>query len=163
MTIFSSDLGAPCRQGTYTCLSLKLQAEPRPLTSPPTPPPPAFSQANSGLTWGGGSSHLLVRTCFHFPGRVRACRVYLAMGLWLSKPRLQLSWTVVSPISLTTTPPGGPGGPAPRGQSTVNQNWAASNLNQPPSGRHGPVQYQEGAAEGAANTHLGGRARHAGG
>lgn len=116
VTIFPNGLGAPCRQGVYTCPSSKLQAQPWPLT-PSTPPSPPL-QPGLISTDLGGASHLLVRTCFHFPaGRVRACRVYLAMGLWLSKPRLQLSWTVVSPMSLTTTPPGGPGGPAPRGQS----------------------------------------------
>ena len=76
------------------------------------------------------------------------------MGLWLSKPRLQLSWTEVSLMSLTTTPPGAPGGPTPRRQSKVGQNCKASNGSQSPSGLRGPLQYQGGAAEGAANTRL---------
>lgn len=68
--------------------------------------------------WG----HSLVRICFHWlDRRVRASMRYLAMGLWLSKPRLQLSWTLVSPMSLTTTPPGGPGGPG--GMGNVSLTW----------------------------------------
>lgn len=102
-----------------------------------------------------------MRTCFHFPaGGVRACRVYLAMGLWLSKPRLQLSWTVVSPMFLTTTPPGGPGGPASGGQSTGSQNSAAPNLNQSPSGGLGLVQYPEVDSRGRTKHAWGGRARN---
>lgn len=59
------------------------------------------------------SRHLLVRTCFHLEkSGVRAWMIYLAIGLWLSEPRLQLSCTVVSFMSLTTNPPGGPGGPS---------------------------------------------------
>lgn len=86
------------------------------------------SSAEPGLAGGLGVSpvppggHSLVRICFHWlDRRVLASMRYLAMGLWLSKPRLQLSWTLVSPMSLTTTPPGGPGGP--EGMGHVSLTW----------------------------------------
>lgn len=72
----------------------------------------SLSPTSRGHAAAAAPGHLLVRICFHLlESRVRASTRYLAMGLWLSKPRLQLSWTLVSPMSLTTTPPGGPGGP----------------------------------------------------
>ena len=43
VTIFPNGLGAPCRQGVYTCPSSKIQAQPWPLT--PSPPRPPYSQA----------------------------------------------------------------------------------------------------------------------
>lgn len=106
-TTASIFLPLPASWGWSCWLSRKLPAQPL--------PPTHHAQPGMVMADPRDALHLLVRTCFHFPaGGVRAWRVYLAMGLWLSKPRLQLSWTVVSVMSLTTTPPGGPGGPTPR-------------------------------------------------